>query len=318
MSNIHELYADGSVNGWLGKDNPEFVKEQFALISSEGYIAPTLKIMQQTIETAGRKTMLYDVVRKVLGKCPVNINQEIGDCVSWGAKHASEYLQCVQILNGSTEKFRLVFSPYYYGTGRNYVGKNQIGWQDGSSGSWMAKAVQLYGTLFCDDEGVPDYSGQIAKRWGDSNSRDDLDKFVQVGQKRLVKGAALIQSWEDLVAAITNGYPCTVASDVGYEMNARSDGFHHRRGQWGHQMCFIGVDETYTEPYAIILNSWGEDAMGHLKDFQNGEDLPGGVLRVRKADAMAHIKQGETFAYSQFEGFVEQDIEKALFKFVGK
>jgi intein/homing endonuclease len=241
----------------------------------------------------------------------------VHNCVSFGAKNATEYLQCCQILmGGQSLAWRPVFPPYYYGTGRTYVGKGQIGNEDGSLGSWMAEAVQRYGTLYSDEQGVPRYSGQVAKRWGDTNPRDDLDKWKDVGQKYPVRSASLIRSWDDLVTAIANGYPCTTASNVGYSMEAGRDGFHKQNASWGHQMCFIGVDDNDKDPYAIILNSWA-DAHGRLKDFDTGEDLPIGVLRVRRKDAEKHIAAGETFAFSQHDGTPGQDISKALFKLGG-
>ncbi len=63
------------------------------------------------------------------------------------------------------------------------------------------------------------------------------------------------------------------------------------------------------------MNNWG-DVHSTLKDFQTGDPLPKGVLRVRRADAEKHIAAGETFAYSQFDGFPEQSLDKALFMLV--
>jgi len=67
MSNISELYTNGNVNGWAGKDNPEFVKNQFDLIKDDGSFKP-LKIFSASRDTKGKKLMLYEVTRKVIGK----------------------------------------------------------------------------------------------------------------------------------------------------------------------------------------------------------------------------------------------------------
>jgi hypothetical protein len=83
-------------------------------------------------------------------------------------------------------------------------------------------------------------------------------------------------------------------------------------------MCVIGIDDGYkngSDPYAIILNSWG-DCHGNLKDFDTGDSLPVGVLRVRRKDMEKHIRQQETFAYSNFDGFKEQLIDKKLFMLI--
>jgi hypothetical protein len=305
---IANAYRDGKVMGW----RLEVAKDAFALVGdmTNSFGSPIFKPLG--LDAAGQKTMLYLFCRKVLGKDTPNYPQQIGDCVSFGGKNAAEYLTCLDIvLRGTRETWRPVFPPYYYGTSRVQIG-GQHDRQDGSTGAWLAAAVVKYGTLFADEAGVPPYSGQIASDWGYSGPPS---QFIPTGQKYLVHSAAIINSWDDLVAGISNGYPCSTASNVGYEMLARSDGFHHRSQPWGHQMCFIGVG-FQPEPYAIILNNWGS-VHGDLQDFDDQSALPVGILRVRKADAEAHIAAGETFAWSQFDGFPAQDLPAALWKVVG-
>lgn len=311
MSDIVNLYKDGAKGGWLGKGNPELVAAQFDLLRDS---FKEFNILSATRSTKGGKTMLYEVVRKLLGKDTENYEQQIGDCVSFGAKNACEYLMATEkLMKGDREAFTPVFPPYLYGTGRVLIGKGQLDGDDGSLGSWMADAVIKYGVLRSSFEGVPAYAGKVATKWGNTPGPDK--KFIEEGARHPVRSAALIKNWDDLVAAISNGYPCTTASDIGYSMEASSDGFHRQTDEWGHQMAFIGVDDNVQDPYAILLNSWA-DAHGRLKDFTTGVDLPIGVLRVRRKDAEKHIRAGETFAYSNFEGFPEQLIDKALFMLV--
>src|SRR3990167_4557052 len=393
------------------------------------------------------------------------------NCVSFGAKNAIEYLQCCQILlSGKSEKFKPIFPPYLYGTGRVQAGGDGGG-GDGSLGSWQAKAVMEYGTIPSDLENpkCPSYSGGIARKWGDRPGPPK--EFLEVGKTHLVKSAAKISSWEQLCKAISNGYPCTVASNQGFEMTSRDGKFHNPSGNWSHQMCTtpdtiitcveskridqiqVG-DEVYTksgelqkvtkvfkrpykgklvviksfgcpklkltpnhpvlvlrrenneieqyteldvefainssdvavltknklklkwvnaedikkedllispipkktsikiqnieqedyegevynlevandptyiangivvhnciigfgnnpEPYGIILNSWA-DCHGRLKDFDNNEDLPIGIIRAKKNVIERMIQAGETFAFSGLEGFPEQRLDRAL------
>jgi hypothetical protein len=168
-----------------------------------------------------------------------------------------------------------------------------------------------YGCLFNDEPNVPQYSGSVAKQWG--AKRNLLTPWQPTTQKYLVKSAALVSTWEEFVAAISNGYPVITGSNVGYSMQASSDGFHRQTTNWNHAMCFVGVDDRANDPYALLLNSWG-DVHGQLKDFDSDEILPVGMLRVRKADVMKHINQKETFALSQFDGFPETGLDKILFK----
>lgn len=302
---VARAYTQGDLRGW----NSAMAAEAFNLFGSK---YPAFKILNQTRPTDGQKRMLYDITRKVLGKDTPNYPQQIGDCVSFGAKNATEYITATDILMGKREKWRPIFPPYYYGTSRVQIG-GEHSMSDGSTGAWAAEAAQKYGGLFADEQGVPSYSAKVAKDWGYSGPPDN---FLTIGKQHLVHSCAVIKSFSDLVAAIVNGYPCTTASDIGYEMEASSDGFHHRSGSWSHQMCFIGVGFA-PEPYAIILNNWG-DCHGHLTDFDDKSiTLPIGVLRVRQKDAESHINAGETYAWSQFDGFPQQAIDEALFKVIG-
>lgn len=312
---IAKDYSRGELQGWLETRQPGIAKQQFNLLKNS--FVP-FAIRGQSQATA-QKMFLHWITTKAFGcktAVPDYIPQQTGDCVSFGMKHATEVVSAVEIFQGGQrEKWRPIFAPFYYGTGRIYVGHSG-GWSAGSLGSWMAEAVRLYGTLFSDENGVPKYSGSVADSWGAAAS-NGIDKWKTFASSFPVKSMAQINSWDELVAAIANGYPCTTASDVGYAMEASSDGFFSQNDSWSHQMCFIGVDNTYKngeEPYALILNSWGEDAHGHLKDFETGDPIPGGILRVRRKDAEKHIRAGETYAASNFVGFPEQKLDKSLFK----
>lgn len=310
-NNIAALYQQNKIEGWLGE---EVARKEWDLLKA----STSFREFPKNLISSSRRMMLYEVCRKLLGQDTKNYAQEIGDCVSFGAKNAIEYLMaCERLLKGDLEKWRPVFPPYLYGTGRIYIGGGQLGNGDGSLGSWMAEAVVKYGVLCSDEPNVPSYAGSVAKAWGGRSGKNYLDQFKPTAEKHPVRSAAKINNWEELVAAICNGYPCTVASNQGFDMEAGSDGFHDARGNWAHQMCIVGIDDEYTEPYAIILNSWG-DAHGRLKDFNTGETLPVGVLRVRKRTIQNMINAGETFAFSNFEGFPDQEakLNKELFKLI--
>jgi hypothetical protein len=310
-------YNQGVVKGW----DAELGEEAFNVVGNDASIKIYKSLPPQMVaNAAGKKTFLYQVNRKVLGQDTKNYPQQIGDCVSFGAKNAIEYLICCEkLLKGERAKWRPIFPPYLYGTGRVYVGNGRLGSGDGSLGSWMAEAVIKYGTIPSDEEGVPNYQGSVAKQWGAPNGRSYLDKWKGLGQKHLVRSAAKINNWEELVAAVSNGYPCTVASNQGFTMEADSRGFHRASGSWAHQMCIIGIDDEYSDPYALILNSWG-DVHGHLKSFYDpNENLPVGVIRAHRTTIENMIRSGgETFAYGNMDDFEDQDLNEALFKIVGR
>ena len=303
---VVQAYTTGDLRGW----NEQQADQQRAAL---GYEVRPFEIINPIRSAPSPKRMLYDITRKILSKDTPNYPQQIGDCTSFGMKNALEYIQCTEILNGNRGIWKPIFPPYLYGAARVLI-DHQHSHSDGSTGAAMAAAATKYGGLFADAQGVPAYSGSVAKSWGYSGPPQE---FITVGQQHLLQSAVLIRTWDDLVNALDNGYAAPTASNVGYQMEANpQDGFHHRAGSWSHQMCFIGYG-TVPEPYAIILNNWG-DVHGHLTDFDDKTiQLPVGVLRVRQRDAMAHINAGETYACSQYQMLIGQDLDKALFKFIG-
>jgi hypothetical protein len=109
--------------------------------------------------------------------------------------------------------------------------------EDGSVGSWQAEAVMQYGAIASDEPNVPAYSGRVAKQFGGSSQA--LKPFVDMGKLHLVKSTTKVTSFQHLTELITNGYPVTVASNQGFNMEADSSGFHSPHGNWGHQMCCL-------------------------------------------------------------------------------
>lgn len=325
---IAKAYEKGDLFGWAERDNPGISKTAFNLLAGE--FRP-FNIFGQTQVTTGRKTFLTDVVRSVLGRNLSIGPQQTGDCVSWGGKHASEIVTCTQIaglavinsqgdaqafrdiISAARMKYRDIFAPYYYGIGRIYEGGGQLGRSAGSLGSWQFAAAKKYGALFEDENGVPKYSKDVADAWG--YDRQYIDKFRNTAAAYPVKSGAQIGTWADFCASIHNGYAVTTATSLGYSMEAGRDGFHIQNTRWDHQMCWVGVDETYAEPYALLMNQWG-DVHGELKDFQTGEKLPPGLLRVRRSDVEKHLYRGENYSYSSFEGFPEQRLDKAAFMLI--
>lgn len=283
--------------GWAG---PDAANRAWKLI---GESFPQFVIAHQSQPTTGGTARLWDLVRRVLGRDTQHYRQETGDCVSFGAKNAIEYVQCAEILRGDLEEFQPVFPPYLYATGRVLVGENRLKGRAGSLGSWMAKAVVEHGVLRSNHDGVPRYSGTLADRWGNG---DGFQPFLPVGRKHPIRSAARITSWDALVAAIVNGYPCTIASNAGFTMTPASDGFHQRRGTWPHQMCIVAISDDTHKPWAGLLNSWG-DVHGRLVDFDSREPWPAGTLRVTREAIEGMLRTGECFAYSQFEGFPQQN-----------
>jgi hypothetical protein len=315
LQKVHALTVDFAKNvlcGWVGQD---IAKSHFDLIGGD---LPTFHIVNSQGSYQGKRQMLWEFTRKALGKDTDNFSQQVGDCTSFGGKNAMEYLQCVQIaLAGEQQKFRNIFPPYIYGCSRVFIGGGD-NWGDGGSGAWVQAAVKKYGVIAVDDPGVPAYSGGIARQWGGGHGPPQ--EFITLGKEHLVKTTAQITNADDAANALLNGYPMIICSDRGYNMLPSSDGFHAPRGTWSHCLSLIGFDDSDSSKglYFIILNSWG-DVHGHLKDFASGADLPVGILRVRAEYVDKMLAEGDSFAFSQFDGFPDNSVqlEKAMFDLVG-
>lgn len=294
--------------GWAAAVDPELFRDAF---TSFGAQFERINIIgSRPIE--GARAMLWALARKVLNNEDTpNYPQQIGDCVSFGAKNAIEYVQFAPIINQERKTFKRVFPPYLYGAGRVFIGRGRLR-SDGSLGIWQAKAVMEFGTIPSDTPNLPQYSESVAKDWG--RGEGPPKEFVEVGKQYIVKSAALVKTWEDVVTSLANFYPVTVASNVGFTMKPGSDGFHSRSGSWAHQMCIIGVDNEHATPHACILNSWG-DVHGAVEDFKTGQKWPKGTLRVRATDVEKMLAEGDSFAYSSFDGFPAQFLNRSFFEF---
>ena len=302
---IIDEYIDGTTRGWP----EEGAAEEFAAIRDAHNFVQNRLILEPG---RARKSSNYKAVRKALGDKDIkNIPQEVGDCVSWGARNAAAVTGCIDIaIRNESEIWKDPFPPYYYGTSRVQIGKGKLGGGDGSYGSWMAAAVIAYGTIYFGEDKVPPYSGSIARAWGKSGPPAGM---LDVGKNFLIRSAVEIKSWEDAVTYSVNGYGMTVASNYGFSMLPDAKGFNQQSGRWGHQMCILDIDDEWPEPYAIILNSWG-NVHGKLYDFHDKTQLPAGCLRITRKSLEGMISSGEVFAFCQYDQPKSQDVDASLFK----
>ena len=283
--------------GWGGS---ELAAREWDLI---GETFQPFFISGQVEPTQGRTFRSWDVVRRHLGSDLPKVTQQTGDCVAMATADVLNAIQILEIAAGEAEEYHPIFAPYLYAAGRVKVGKNKLRGGAGSIGSWQAKAVETLGALRADLDGVPGYSGKLADQWGDD--KGGWQQWIEEGVKHLIKATARITSWTQLVDAVSSGYLCTIASDQGYEMKARSDGYHRRRGSWSHQMGIHGVSDDRSKPWVALSNQWG-DMHGTITDFETQEGWPSGMLRIRPDDLDSLYRSGEVIAYSGFDGFPDR------------
>jgi hypothetical protein len=76
--------------------------------------------------------------------------------------------------------------------------------------------------------------------------------------------------------------------------------------------CLGGVDLGYKDPYGVIINNWSKFTSIH-KDFDDGTDFPIGCLRIKAEYIDRMLRQGDSYAYSYYNGFPAQEIPRDLF-----
>ncbi len=309
IGNVVSDYATRELNKWhettpiehrfgLAKNHTELAAPVVSQMPPFQITTTEVVPVRQANEKANVRFWRFVLAKQ--GKHLPNIPQQIGDCVSFGYTNGVNYLQFV------TEgmEYHPAYPPYTYGASRVWVGKGQLGRADGSVGQWACQAGQHDGVLRADLDGVPVYSGQVAREWG---LKGPPEKFRSEASLRLVKTYTAVRSADEVRDAICNGYPVTIASNWGGLMNPPVvDGrlVNRRSGSWSHQMCVIGYDgETGREPYFYILNSWGETIFPQPVD-----DSPPGGFWVRSKDMDYITSQEDSFAISSFDGFVEQEL----------
>lgn len=296
--------------GWVPFENRS--SEQIEIHDKIVAMMPKFQIFGATRSTEKIRCCLWDWVRPNNGgKDLETLLQETGSCVGNGAWNAVQYLMFLDAYRrGDAEKIVRIFLPYHYGRGRFRAGIRGTG--DGSTGSGQADAVRLDGVLAQDaDPSLPapriksgglTWGADVERKWSAGERIDD--RLVQIGVKHPVKSTANVTSYTATRDAIANGYPVTVASMQGFQMAPRVDrgkSWGVPSGQWAHQMCFIGVDDDSARPGCYCQNSWGPDAHGKPAD-----DAPAGGFWVDAEVVDRMTRQGDSFAYSQFEGFPEQ------------
>lgn len=289
-------------SGWI--DAPHIVEEQMKLLPM-----PFMKGNAPFLDEK-KTVLLYDAVRQVSGGEIISGPQGIGDCVSWGWTGADEIIQAVQILQQRAEgrqfqAFKRQATEAIYALSRVEIGGQRGSRSDGSTGIWAARAVSTKGTLSRDylaaKTGKGDYDPSRAKQWGASGLPDD---FEPEALQHLIKTVSKVLSFEEAAAAIQNGYPVPVCSNIGYHMDRDGQGFGRRnpRDPWNHCMLFCGV--RWDRPGLAMANSWG------MQSFTGPIDLnqPRNVIWVEPKDVDLMLRQGDSYAASQHMGYPEQDL----------
>jgi hypothetical protein len=230
--------------------------------------------------------------------------QEIGSCVGWGWSLSCDTLAaCDILLRGERESFGgRVLEAGTYGFSRVEArGQKSNNGGDGSYGAAAAKAVTKYGTLHCgqtyDGKSFEKSSGALERDWGRNGVPDDLESFAA---RHKVGEVTVVQNFNDVAKAISNGFPVAVCSGLGFNMTLR-DGWLRQSGSWAHCQMICGV-RFGDRPGAFVENSWGDCYEGTVDQalpvqFQRS----GGWVDADVIDRL--IAGDDSYALAGYQGF---------------
>lgn len=215
-------------------------------------------------------------MRRKLGLPTTTFKQEVGDCVAASKKQSDDDRLAFRKYMGEELQPLNCFPPYLYAISRNQILGGLSG--DGSTGSAIVQAQNKYGTLFMEDEGVPEYSGSIARSWG-SRRYVNLEsapyyKFVPVARNN-VSYYVPLNSAEEVFNATACGLFPIIASTWGFSFKVIEGVLCYvHTTTWYHQMYFCAVRE---KPFKAVFrrNSWGDSHGQGLNP--NDEEYKGGA-----------------------------------------
>lgn len=275
---------------------------------------PLFEQQAREIEGSGRgkQVLLWEPYEQVTGEPFVPIYQEIGDCVSHGFTLGAEVLSTVEIaVAGEREQWRGKFSTECtYAGSRVEIGGGRIR-GDGSTGAWAARWVMDYGLLLrgvYGDFDLREYRPDLAKRWG-APGAGVPDQLEPILREHPIKTATLVQSYDEFIDAIANGYPVAICSNQGFRMQRDRDGFLPPSGKWAHCMLGWGFDDKSDRKGGCIANSWGVD---WVKGPKHPLGCPDGCFWVDAKIIDRMLRQGDSYALSGFVGYPARSLDYLL------
>jgi hypothetical protein len=311
--------------GW--QPNPEGVREFLDELGEQKYFAqaaPEAMAKSRHVDTFLYRSM-DRAHRARYGKPFVAWKQGIGDCVSFGAAGA---IYCSESV--SWDLGQMAEPPMLPSTEACYAGsrveargkpEGSGGWSDGSYGGAAAKWLRDWGVVY--RKPFPElgydlttYSPERAKQWGNygCGGQGDNGRLDAIAKRHPARHVVAIRSWEELAAAVTAGFPVTIASNVGFASRTDEVGALAAQGQWLHQMCIIGIRFADQSPpgvkpmdAALVLNSWGTTWLSYAGRYP--ADQPAGTFWASRETVERILRQNDSYAIGDVKtGFVWRDI----------
>jgi len=260
----------------------------------------------------GVDIFFWEAEEKVLGARLGAHRQIYGTCVSHGWGRGVQDLILVEIAFGKeAEQWEgQVATEPIYGGSRVEIGGGRLR-GDGSVGAWAAKWVNQYGVLLRKKYGKYDLTvldEDLAREWGSYRNREGVpDELEPIAKEHPVGTVSMVTDGDDARDALCNGYPIPVCSGQGFTTTRDSNGFCRPRGSWSHCMLARGYCVAKgNRPAVPIQQSWGNSPTGNDRCvLESGREitLPQGVFMIDLDVFHGMLRQRDSFAISQFEGF---------------
>lgn len=310
MSKFNHRPTDFS---WIPPEDRDYgvEKETDAALSALPVIEDVGKKVKGT--WSGETVRLDKVLEEACGYYPI-VRQMIGDCVSFGWGKGIMIAMAVDILvRKQNERWpgREICTEWLYGTGRVLVGRGRLGNDDGSIGSWQAKAVVDHGTLLRkiyeietkkgkkETFDLRRYSGKRAKSWGWRGLPHAMLEPT-ADEHPVNPKPALITNFDRAADAISNGSPIAVCSNQGFNDVRDRDGFLRPTGRWNHCMLLMGVRGGRRPGLLCDNTSWGKNWVSGPKP----EGIPDGCFWIEARHATRMLSQNDSFAIPGSAGYV--------------
>ena len=292
--------------GW--DDRPDYVKRVVSTFAKPYFGDAGKELIQGGDD---KDAFLWLAYEKVTGSPWQPHDQDgTGCCVGEGNSGAVEIGSAVEIALGDVQQeYKHISAAALYALARE-VG-DMLGSGDGAVGADAAKALMTRGAISCEEandsngrDSTAKAHASLAKKWG----RVGLPKELKtLAAEHKVKTASQVRTPEEVRAALTNGYPVTICSSVGFEggggFKRDADGFCKMGGSWPHCM-FVGGYRKDKRAF-LVFQSWGPNMPPGPKSLGQ----PDGTFWITW-DAMQRIvKSGECYALSSFEGYRSRDLD---------
>lgn len=270
-----------------------------------GYIEPHLRNqMQQDAHNAalakgirfslplmtlakGEKIILTDMFKNIdvigdLGGEFTGFGQYTGSCVGVSAGDGEAIIAAVQrtIADAPTKAF-IPWWPFAYGRTRYNEGDRGQG--EGAVDSVMGQTLNQEGSFDINQPGLPSFSKTGADGWWLTKNQELLwsdgaridPKWLAVAKNSTIKGVAPVNTTDEMVSAIVNGYPILTGCSmyVGHGSISGSGDTAYVRGHYdgsgGHSTIRCGVWNHPTDGMLILYwNQW--DTSTYPKDPAGG------------------------------------------------